>query len=63
MRGQLEAVGLVGTPNPEPYMGADQTNKTFLALKEEVTPEAGDKYLQESILLSFSITFGWGKVV
>ncbi len=50
-RGQLEEVGLIETPDAQPYLDDQQTDKTFPALKEEVTPKAGDEYIQASIMM------------
>ncbi len=48
---QLEEVGIIDTLDPQPYLDNQQTNKIFPILKEEVTPKAGDKYIQASILI------------
>ncbi len=50
-RGQLAEVGLADTPDPEPYLAKNQTTLIFQALEEEVTPEAGDKYVEALIML------------
>ncbi len=63
VRGQLEEVGLIDTPNPQPYLDNQQTDKTFPAVKEEVTPKAGDEYIQASIMIPHSNTFARGTVV
>ncbi len=47
-RGQLEKVGLVNNLDPQPYLDNKQMDKTFSTLKEKVTPEAGDEYIQAS---------------
>ncbi len=62
-RGQLEEVGLIDTPDTQPYLDNQQTDKTFPVLKEEVTPEAGDKYIQASIMIPRGNTFTRGTVV
>ncbi len=62
-KGQLEEVGLVDTLDLKPYLDDKQTVKIFPALKEEVTPEAGDKYVQASIMLPPGNTFAHGTVV
>ncbi len=54
---QLQEVSLINTPDPQPYLDDQQTDKTFPALKEEVTPEAGNKYIQASIMIPFNNTF------
>ncbi len=56
-RGQFEEVGLIDTPDPQPYLDNQQTEKTFPALKEAVTPKAGDKYIQTSIMIPCNNTF------
>ncbi len=56
VRGQLEVVGLIGMPDLQPYLDNQQTDKTFPALEEEVTLEAGDKYIQVSIMIPRSNT-------
>ncbi len=50
-RGQLEEVGLLDTPDTQPYLDKHQTDKTFPALEEDVTPKAGDEYIQASIMI------------
>ncbi len=50
-RGKLEEVGLIDTPDPQSYLDNEQTNKTFLALEDDVTLEAGDKYIWALIML------------
>ncbi len=50
-RGQLNQVGLVNTPYPQPYLDEHQVNKSFPALEEEVTPETGDEYIQAYIMI------------
>ncbi len=50
-RGQLEEVGLIDTPDTQPYLDDQQTDKTFPVLEEEVTPKAGDEYIQASIMI------------
>ncbi len=63
VRGQLEEVGLIDTPDPQPYLGNQQTEKTFPTLEEEVTPKAGAKYIQTSIMIPHSTTFARAIVV
>ncbi len=63
VRGQLEEVGLIHTPDPQPYLDDQQTDKTFPTLKDEVTPKAGDEYIQASIMLPQGNTFAHGTVV
>ncbi len=62
-RRQLEEVGLINTPNTKPYLDNQQTDKTFPALEEEVNPEAGDKYIQASIMIPHGNNFAHGTVV
>ncbi len=50
-RGQLEEVGLIDTPDTQPYLDDQQTDTTVPKLEEEVTPEAGDEYIQASIMI------------
>ncbi len=50
-QGQLEEVGLIDIQDPLPYLDNHQTDKTSPALKEEVTPEAGDKNIQASVMI------------
>ncbi len=57
LRGQLEEVGLIGTLGPQPYLVNQQTVKTFHLLEEEVTPKAGDEFIQASIMIQCS--GGW----
>ncbi len=47
----VKEVVLVDIPNPMPSLGKEQTEQTFLVLKEVITPEAGDKYIQTLIIL------------
>ncbi len=63
VRGQLEEVGLIDTLDPQSYLENQQTDKTFPALKEEVTPKAGDEYIQESIMIPRGNTFAHKTVV
>ncbi len=63
VRGQLEEVGLIDMPDPQPYLDNQQTDKTFPALKEEVAPKAGDKYIQTTIMIPHGNTFSHGTVV
>ncbi len=49
VRGLLVEVGLIDMLDPQPYLDNQQTDKTFPALKEEVTLEAGVEYIQASI--------------
>lgn len=60
---QLVEVGLANTPNSEPYFDEEHTEVNFLALMEIVTLEAGDKYIQASIVILCSSTFAKGTVV
>ncbi len=50
-RGELGEVGLIDMPDPQTYLDDKQTDKKFPALKEDVTPETGNKYIQASIML------------
>ncbi len=43
VRGQLEDIGLIDKPEPQPYLDDQQTDKTFPALEEEVNPKARDE--------------------
>ncbi len=63
VRGQLEDVGLIDMPEPQPYLDNHQIDKTFPTLKEEVTSEAGDKYIQASIMIPCGNIFAHGTVV
>ncbi len=38
VKGQLEEVGLIIMPNPQPYLNNQHTDKTFPTQEEEVTP-------------------------
>ncbi len=53
-------VGLIDMTDTHPYLDSQQTDKTFPALKEEVTPEAGDDYMQASITIPHGNTFAHG---
>ncbi len=48
---ELEEVGIPNTPEYLPYSDEDQNETMFPDLDEEVTPEAGDKYLHASVML------------
>ncbi len=48
VRGQLEEVGLINTPDKQPYLDNQQIDKTFPALVKEVTPQAGDIFRHPS---------------
>ncbi len=63
VRGQPEEVALVDTPVPQPYLDDQQADKTFPALEEEITPEAGDKCIQASIMIPRGNTFTSGTIV
>ncbi len=45
------------------FAAVQQTDKTFPALKEEGTPEAGDEYIQASIMIPRGNTFARRTVV
>ncbi len=60
--GQLEEVGLIDILDPQPYLDTQQTEKTFPVLEEEVTPKAGDKYIQASIMIPHGNIFACGTV-
>ncbi len=62
-RGQFEEVGLINTPDQQPYLDNRQTDKTFHAFEEEVIPEAGDKYIQASIMIPHSNTFACSTII
>ncbi len=62
-RGHLEEVGLIDTPDTDPYLDNQQTNKTFPAIKEEVIPKTGGGYIQASIMIPKGNTFAHGTVV
>lgn len=62
-QGQLVVIGIDDTPDPEPYVAKDQTRETFPTLKEEVTLEAGDKYIQASIMFPCGNTYACRTVV
>ncbi len=61
--GQLEEVCLIDTLDPQPYLNDQQTDNTFPALKEEVTPKAGDEYIQVYILIPCGNPFACRTVV
>ncbi len=63
IRGQLAEVGLIDTPDTQPYLDNQQTDKTFPILEEEVTLKAGDDYIQASIMIPPGSTFAHGTVV
>ncbi len=50
-RAEFEEVGIPDTPEYLPYADEDQNEKTFPDLDEEVTPEAGDEYVQALVML------------
>ncbi len=62
-RVQLVDVALIDTPHPEPYLDNKQTDKTFHALKEEVTSKARDEYMQSSIMIPSGNIFACRTVV
>ncbi len=62
-RGQLEEVGLIDSPDTQAYLDDQQIDETFPAFEEEVTSEAGDKYIQASIMIPYGSTFACRTVV
>ncbi len=63
VRGQLEENELIDTLDPHPYLDNQQTDTIFPALVEEVTPEAGDEYIQASIMILHGNTIAHVTVV
>ncbi len=51
------------TLDTQPYLDNQQTDKTFPTLEEEVTPEAGDEYIQASIMIPRSNNFALRTIV
>ncbi len=62
-REKLKEVVLIENLDPQPYFNEHKMEQMLLALEEEVTPEAGNKYIQASIMLPHRNTFTWGTVV
>ncbi len=48
---------------PQPYLDNQQTDNTFPTLEEKVTPEAGDEYIQASIIIPHGNTFAHRTIV
>ncbi len=62
-RGKLDEVGLIDTPDSQICLDKELMEKTFPALKEEITSEARNDYILSSIMLLQVSMFSWGTAV